>query len=134
MITAATVCLAMNIYHEARGEVLAGQLAVAQTVMNRVASPKYPDDICSVVKQGHYWEGHPIRNRCAFSWWCDGRSDTPSDNDAWMQALSLAYKVEGKFIVDVSEGATHYHATHVNPYWANHYTVIGTLGNHIFYK
>lgn len=134
MITAATLCLAMNIYHEARGESLAGQIATANVVMNRVNSPKYPDSICSVVKQGHYWKNHPIRNRCSFSWWCDGAADTPQHDESWSQSVSLAYKIQGGFIPDITDGATHYHATYVMPYWADDYYAIAQIGDHIFYK
>jgi len=134
MLTAATICLAMNIYHEARGEPLAGQIATANVVMNRVTSPRYPDSICSVVKQGHYWKNHPIRNRCSFSWWCDGIADTPQNEESWAQSVSLAYKIQGGFIPDITEGATHYHATYVMPYWADDYYAIAQIGDHIFYK
>jgi spore germination cell wall hydrolase CwlJ-like protein len=134
MITAATLCLAMNIYHEARGEHLAGQIATANVVMNRVHSPKYPDDICSVVKQGRYWEGNPIRHKCAFSWFCDGRSDKTTDHNAWTESVHLAYRVENGFILDITDGATHYHATHVMPYWADHYIQLAQIGNHLFYQ
>jgi len=134
MLTAATICLAMNIYHEARGEPLAGQIATANVVMNRVNSPRYPDSICSVVKQGHYYGNHPIRNRCSFSWWCDGKADTPLNQESWAQSVSLAYKVQGGFIRDITEGATHYHATYVMPYWADDYYTIAQIGDHIFYR
>ena len=77
-------CLADNIYFEARNQGLAGQLAVVNVVVNRVADSRYPDTICEVVKQGPTrlsWKGTgeliPIRNRCQFSWYCDGKSDIP---------------------------------------------------------
>lgn len=134
MITAATICLAMNIYHEARGEPLAGQLAVGLVTMNRVESPRHPDDVCSVVKDGHYWQGHPVRNKCAFSWWCDGKSDKATDNEAWNHSVNLAYRIENGFVVDFTDGATHYHANYVNPYWADEMTVVVDIGQHIFYR
>ena len=75
-------CLAENMYYEARNQSFAGQLAVSNVVMNRVADDRYPDTICEVVKQGPVrpsWKGTgemiPVRNRCQFSWWCDGKSD-----------------------------------------------------------
>jgi spore germination cell wall hydrolase CwlJ-like protein len=67
-------CLALNIYHEARGEPVSGQCAVGHVVMNRVSDNHYPDSICGVVKQG----GAVKRYRCQISWWCDGRSDRPT--------------------------------------------------------
>jgi spore germination cell wall hydrolase CwlJ-like protein len=124
----------MNIYHEARGEPLAGQIAVALVVQNRVNSPKFPNSICAVVHQGHYWEGHPIRNKCAFSWWCDGKSDMPQDDQAWQQALHLAYRVQNTDVIDITEGATFYHADYVQPYWAGDYAATVKLGQHIFYR
>lgn len=134
MITAATLCLAMNIYHEARGEPLAGQLAVGLVTMNRVESPRFPDDICSVVKQGRYWQGNPVRNKCAFSWWCDGKSDTPQDDDAWAESVHLAWRIQQDTVTDFTDGATHYHATYVNPYWADEHNYITQIGQHLFYR
>lgn len=134
MITAATLCLAMNIYHEARGEPLAGQLAVGLVTMNRVESPRFPDDICSVVKQGRYWQGNPVRNKCAFSWWCDGKSDTPKDEDAWAESVHLAWRIQQDTVTDFTDGATHYHAIYVNPWWADEYNYITQIGQHLFYR
>lgn len=132
--TAATLCLAMNIYHEARGESLAGQLAVAQVVMNRVESPRFPDSVCDVVHQGKYWDGHPVRNQCHFSWWCDGRSDSPTNEEAWSQSIHLAWRVQhGE--TDITEGATHYfNPDKANPYWAKPTDFIVKIGKHSFYK
>ncbi len=74
------ICLATNIYHEARGESYAGKVAVANVTMNRVTSPKFPNTICDVVYQAQTkenWKGNtvPKRNKCQFSWYCDGKSD-----------------------------------------------------------
>ena len=85
-------CLAMNIYHEARGESETGRLAVANVTMNRVNHYKYPDTICGVVQQGiHYtnWKGNlmPKRHKCQFSWYCDGKADTVFENRAWANSL-----------------------------------------------
>ena len=66
-------CMALNIYHEARGEPIEGKIAVGHVVLNRAASRRFPGQICAVVKQG----GENRRYRCQFSWWCDGRSDRP---------------------------------------------------------
>lgn len=134
LVTAATFCLAMNIYHEARGEPLAGQLAVALVVTNRVESPRFPDTVCSVVKQGKYWNGNPIRNKCHFSWWCDGLSDTPKDDEAWAEAIHLAWNVQHD-VIDITEGATHYfNPDKANPYWAKDEDFIIKIGSHSFYK
>ena len=77
MIAEALVCLALNVYHEARDQPFIGQVAVAQVVMNRVKDERYPDDVCGVVKQGltYSWDtDYPVLNRCQFSWYCDGKS------------------------------------------------------------
>lgn len=134
MITAAVMCMALNIYHEARGEPLVGQIAVVNVVNNRVASPLYPDNICDVVKEAEYWGEHPIRHKCQFSWWCDGKSDEPTDRVAWERSLNLARKAVDGQITDITEGSLYYHATHVEPYWAEHFTQTIQINKHIFYR
>ena len=137
MISAAVMCLAMNLYHETRGETLAGNIAVGYVTMNRVADPRYPDTICGVVHQAKYhgWDlVNPIKNRCQFSWYCDGLSDTPQDGKAMLESVLIAKHIMAGTVTDISEGATHYHATYVNPYWADDMTVVLEVGQHIFYK
>ena len=137
MISAAVMCLAMNLYHETRGETLAGNLAVGYVTMNRVADPRYPDTVCGVVHQAKYhgWDlVNPIRNRCQFSWYCDGLSDNPQDGKAMLESVILAQHVIAGTVTDISQGATHYHAKYVNPYWADDMTVVLEIGQHIFYK
>ena len=137
MISAAVMCLAMNLYHETRGETLAGNIAVGYVTMNRVADPRYPDTICGVVHQAKYhgWDlVNPIKNRCQFSWYCDGLSDNPQDGKAMLESVILAQHIIAGTVTDISEGATHYHATYVNPYWAGDMTVVLEVGQHIFYK
>ena len=75
----AIMCLALNTYHEAKNQSFVGQVAVAQVVMNRVEDDRYPNNVCDVVKQGltYKWKPTlPIKNRCQFSWYCDGKSDS----------------------------------------------------------
>ena len=137
MISAAVMCLAMNLYHETRGETLAGNIAVGYVTMNRVADPRYPDTVCGVVQQAKYhgWDlVNPIKNRCQFSWYCDGLSDNPQDGKAMLESVILAKHIIAGTVTDISEGATHYHATYVNPYWAGDMTVVLEVGQHIFYK
>jgi len=137
MITATVLCLAMNIYHEARGENLAGQLAVGFSTMNRVRDKHYPDNVCEVVYQAQYssWDPvNPIRHRCQYSWFCDGLSDTPHDDKALLEATILAQNILANSVTDISEGATHYHATYVNPYWASSMEVVLKVDDHIFYR
>ena len=142
-------CLALNIYHESRSDNLAGQAAVADVVLNRVDDSRYPNTICEVVKQGPVRESwktrqtpdpddavfHPIRNRCQFSWWCDGKDDTPHSALAWRKAQEIAYHiVNSDLFRGVTEGATHYHATYVDPHWNRNMIEIGRIGEHIFYR
>ena len=135
-------CMAMNIYHEARGSSLADQAATADVVINRVYDTRYPNTICEVVHQGPVrpsWNDEtvmvPVRNQCQFSWWCDGRDDTPRDQDHWVAAQTLAYQivVNGAYR-GITEGATHYHATYVSPRWASDLQLVGRIGAHIFYR
>lgn len=127
-------CLALNIYHEARSESLAGQYAVADVVLNRVESRDYPNTICGVVYQAKMWEGHPVRDKCQFSWYCDGKSDTPQETDAWYRSLMIAVNIvhQNKFR-GLTEGATHYHTDYVNPKWNKSMDFIGRIGDHLFY-
>ena len=127
-------CLALNIYHEARGEVEEGQIAVAHVTMNRVEHSYFPDTVCDVVHQARYdRRGNPIRHQCQFSWYCDGRSDRVRDEEAWQTAREIAFQVMTGEIEDVSNGATFYHATWVDPHWTRHMEVSKVIGIHIFY-
>ena len=129
-------CLAIALYHEARGEPVAGQDAVGRVIMNRVDSNYHPDTVCGVV----YKNAHK-RNRCQFSFACDGISDRPKETKAWSKKLKLAEDLLdcGKTCREQqrAEGgissSTHYHATYVNPRWAKKLKRTGKVGNHIFY-
>ena len=128
MILSGALCLALNVYHEARSESIIGQYAVAMVTMNRVASSRYPDDVCSVVQQGYG------NSTCQFSWYCDGKSDKPRDMVAWGRAQQVAEDVLVGRVTDITGGSTHYHAEYVRPYWADKITYVGQHGRHIFYK
>lgn len=134
-------CMALNIYHESRSENLAGKFAVADVVMNRVYDRRYPDSICGVVYQAElkpHWKNPnnmvPVRNRCQFSWYCDGKSDVPVDSNTWLLSLHIARDVLQSKYGDITEGSTHYHSTSVHPYWADSLTKVVTVDQHIFYK
>lgn len=118
-------CLAMNVYHEARGESWEGQAAVVHVTLNRVADHRFPDNICDVV-----WQDSQ------FSWTNDGRSDYPHDAEAWAISQSIAATAydwwqRGE---DFSEGATFYHAHWVSPYWARQFQETVEIGVHTFYR
>lgn len=124
-------CLALNIYYEARGSNLADKAAVADVVLNRVKDTRYPNTICDVVQDG-YKKG---RRDCQFSWYCDGKSDTPQDKDRWFEAQMISWgMLEFDKFRGITEGATHYHATYVSPRWAKSLQLVGRIGAHIFYR
>ncbi len=123
-------CLAAGIYFEARGEPVAGQAAVAQVILNRVRNPKYPNTVCGVVYQNKSW-----RNRCQFSFACDGIRDRIASPGYWDMAEEVAQAVTAGVIWFPEIGSsTHYHATYVNPRWARTMKRMKKIGRHIFYR
>ena len=137
LLETAFICLALNTYHEAKNQSLVGQVATTQVVMNRVADSRYPNTVCEVVKQGPKYKGSdvPVRHKCQFSWFCDGKDDTPKNEKAWRKAQDVAFLViYDKIKLDVTEGATHYHATYVRPSWAKTKTRTTRIEKHIFYR
>ena len=142
LLETAFICLALNTYHEAKNQSMIGQIAVAEVVMNRVQDKRFPNSVCEVVKQGPTrpsWEDpkkeYPIKHRCQFSWYCDGKSDIPNNEKAWKKAQDYAYLVlYNRIAIDVTEGATHYHATYVKPSWARTKTRTTRIESHIFYR
>ena len=133
------VCLAKNIYFEAGNQPLAGKIAVTQVVFNRLEHSSYPDNVCDVIYQAKMrenWRGEivPVRNQCQFSWYCDGKSDEPLDTITWLESIRVAQDVMTGKYGDSTEGATHYHATHVDPYWNDSLNETVTINDHVFYK
>lgn len=134
-------CMALNIYYETRSSNLADMYAVADVVLNRVEDTRYPDSICGVVKEGQqYSDGRMKRNKCQFSWYCDGKNDTPRDRESWKKAQSIAWDiVKWNSFRGITEGSTHYHTTYVNPRWNKSrkgwsITRVGRIGAHIYYR
>jgi len=132
-------CLALNVYHESRDQSRIGMVAVAQVVLNRVRDPRFPNTICNVVQQQRFYDppGSPIRiDNCQFSWYCDGKSDAPTEEIAWhtaqMQAAHAYYMYSIEY--DITEGATHYHSTSVSPEWSSTKVHIVDIDNHKFYR
>ena len=129
--------MAANIYHEAKNQSMLGQFAVAQVVMNRVEDSRFPDTVCEVVKQGlTYRNGKVVIGKCQFSWYCDGKSDEPNrDSKAWSNAIRHASIIMTEtIIIDVTDGATHYHASYVRPAWAKTKKRTTRIDKHIFYR
>jgi len=134
-------CLAQALYHKARGESVAGQIAVAQVIVNRVKSRAYPDTVCGVIYQNSH-----RRNACQFSFACDGVSDRPRERAAYAKAEQIASEIlcgpecgKARKLVRLSAlagdiaRATHYHATSVMPSWGLKKKRLATIGRHIFY-
>lgn len=122
-------CLAAGIYFEARGESVKGQAAVAQVILNRVRNPTYPNTVCGVVYQNDNW-----RNRCQFSFACDGIKDRVRSPKHWNVAEEIALATTaGKIWLKEVGSSTHYHATYVRPPWAKRMRKVGKIGLHIFY-
>ena len=137
ILETALMCMAANTYHEAKNQPMAGQIAVAQVVMNRVKDNRYPDNVCDVVKQGlTYKNGKVVLGKCQFSWYCDGKKDdVDKKSEKWRNSLRYASMViTNRITLDVTEGATHYHATYVRPAWARTKTKTVRINRHIFYR
>tara|TARA_R100001377_G_scaffold75291_1_gene51793 strand:+ start:7305 stop:7799 length:495 start_codon:yes stop_codon:yes gene_type:complete len=129
MIETALLCLSLNMYFESRSESIAGQLAVAEVTLNRVSSPHYPNTICEVVLQDN-------SQGCQFSWWCDGRSDLPTEHHAFQKSKALAKLMlnDGEYISVVGDQVMHYHSQSVSPYWIGDFVESKQIGKHIFYE
>ncbi|MGF7008594.1 cell wall hydrolase [Aminobacter sp. BE322] len=123
-------CLANAVYFEARGENVKGQAAVAQVVLNRVRNPAYPETICKVV-----YQNQDLRNRCQFSFACDGIKDRVTDRASYRTAEQVAMAVTaGKIFIPEVGSATHYYANYVSPDWARSMKKMTRIGLHIFYR
>ena len=137
---AETGCLALNIYHEARGQSIAGQIAVGQVTLNRVRDSRWPNSVCEVITQGPHrasWKGTgemiPIRHRCQFSWYCDGKSDKINQPEVYRKIFNLAQILMNQDMIDITSKATHYHADYVQPSWAKTKRRTTKIEDHIFY-
>ena len=119
-------CLAVAIFFEARAEPTMGMEAVANVVTNRVEDTRYPDTVCDVV-----WEPKQ------FSFTNDGLSDDPDSYVGYQDKIAWGVSQEGAKEAlsgnTLGISSTHYHATYVLPFWVNHYSLDGKVGNHIFY-
>lgn len=133
------LCMSNAIYHEARGESYEGQLAVANVIVNRVKSDRYPSTICEVVRQKH-------KKTCQFSYFCSTKKEI-REPEAYTQSIEVAAfameaMADGKNISDIvgdSGGCLGintmwYHAKGVKPYWSSKLKKICVIDNHVFYK
>jgi spore germination cell wall hydrolase CwlJ-like protein len=124
VLSADMKCLADAVYFEARGEPLAGQLAVARVVINRAASGIYPSDYCSVVTQ-----------RKQFSFVRNGRIPHADEaSDEWRRAKAIAQIAHQDLWHSEAGDALYFHATYVHPGWASRKTQLARIDTHIFYR
>lgn len=126
------MCLARNVYHEARGEPLAGQYAVAEVTMNRVASNNFPNTVCEVVYEKRLDVG---RNRlvAAFSWTELDAVENPRGSQ-WERARRAAAAIYDRQHEPVLPDALYYHADRIEPRWAKEKQRVAKIGRHIFYE
>lgn len=123
-------CLAEAIYFEARGEGIKGQFAVAEVVMNRVDSSRFPNTICGVVRQG-VGKG---RGGCQFSYACDGKAERITEPAAFERAGKIARLLRDGAPRMLTVGATHFHTRAVKPLWSRTYARTAAIGAHLFYR
>lgn len=137
-------CLTLNVYFEARNQQTdEAMAAIAYTTMNRVQSSKYPNTICGVVFQGKKTKGgNFVKNKCQFSWVCDGIALEKKLAKINHNKLELAAYERAKRIATLAmmgvipnpvKNATMYHASYVSPYWKNYFNRIVKIEDHVFY-
>ena len=125
----AQYCLTLAVYYEAASEADAGQRAVAQVVLNRVAHPAYPDTVCGVV-----FQGSERSTGCQFSFTCDGALARKPAKLWWDRAATVARTALAGAVYAPVGLATHYHTVQIHPYWADSLDTVGTIGAHRFYR
>ncbi|QDL93728.1 cell wall hydrolase [Paroceanicella profunda] len=122
-------CLAEALYFEARGESIAGMVAVAEVILNRVESDDFPDTVCKVVNQGT-----GKLHQCQFSYTCDGRSDRIRNQAAYERVAKVARIMMDGQPRMLTGGATHYHTLRVRPRWTKNLSRTARIGAHVFYR
>jgi spore germination cell wall hydrolase CwlJ-like protein len=116
-------CLALNVYHEARGESEQGQLAVAAVTLNRVRDERFPNSVCAVV-----WQPRQ------FSWTHTQRNYFPTDLEAWDKAMEVARESIDREVVAEYGNILYYHSKRVKPRWSRHKRFVARVGGHLFYS
>ncbi|WP_084417896.1 cell wall hydrolase [Henriciella litoralis] len=122
-------CLAEAVYYEARSESKPGQIAVAEVIMNRVRDHRYPNSACGVV-----YQGATRTTGCQFTFTCDGALSRAPRGKRWEDAKTIAAHVFLDLDEPRTDGATHYHATYVNPVWNSGLVRTSKIGTHVFYR
>lgn len=124
-----TQCMAEAVYYEARSERLSGQKAVAEVILNRVKNKHFPNTVCEVV-----YEGSERNTGCQFTFTCDGSMDLPPKTKGWEKSVRVAKFVMSGGHTQMTNWATHYHTTDVNPKWSNTMRMTRQVGSHVFYR
>ena len=127
-------CLVEAVYFEARSETFTGQLAVAQVILNRVRHKKFPNTICDVVHDGVHHRGKPVKYKCSFSYWCDGKSERIRNPQAYEKAITVAHLALEGVTVSGLHKSLYYHTDYVNPKWAKRKKFVRRIGSHLFYN
>ena len=122
-------CLTEALYFEARGETVKGQFAVAEVILNRVKSERFPGSTCGVINQGT-----GKKYQCQFTYTCDGQKETIHEPRAYERVSKVARLALDGAAPKITKGATHYHTKAVNPRWSRVYTKTASIGTHIFYR
>lgn len=122
-------CLAEALYFEARGESVKGQFAVAEVIMNRVDSPRFPDSVCGVINQG---TGR--KYQCQFTYTCDGHAEVIAEPRAFERVGKVAKLILSGAPRELTDGATYYHTKSVRPSWSKKFARTATIGVHYFYR
>lgn len=122
-------CLSEALYFEARGESVKGQFAVAEVILNRVKSSKFPSSVCAVVNQGT-----GKRNRCQFSYTCDGNPEHINEPAAYRNVGKIARVLLDGAPRNLTVGATYYHNHTVRPRWSRVFTRTASIDGHLFYR
>ncbi|WP_225907817.1 cell wall hydrolase [Hyphomonas sediminis] len=128
-IDAELMCMAQAVYYESGHEPVEGQLAVAEVISNRVRDHRYPDTVCDVV-----FQGATRTTGCQFTFTCDGAMKKQPVGEAWERSRRVAAHVMMGLNEDRTDGATHYHATYVDPVWNAGLIKTKKVGLHIFYR
>lgn len=131
-------CMALNIYFEARGEPLIGQYAVGEVVMYRTMHDYFPNTICEVIKDGVYYNWNttmPVKHLCAFSWYCDRKSDKPTNKQQYKKSLKIAKEIlTNPSYNNKINYSLFYHANTVEPAWSKNMKLVDVVYKHYFYN
>jgi spore germination cell wall hydrolase CwlJ-like protein len=122
-------CLSEALYFEARGETVEGLFAVAEVILNRVKSSRYPNSVCGVINQGT-----GKKYACQFTYTCDGIPEAINEPGAWVKVGKIARAALNGQHSTVTKGATHYHTTAVRPSWSKVFAQTARIGDHVFYR